>query len=82
MPFPSEPRPKREDIPAECDPADVLYELRLLGWEWRLWRNEVNGDMSWLRRHRMRATEWGRAALVVLPVIIAALLTLHILGGP
>lgn len=64
----TEPRPKREDIPEEVHPADVLQELRLLAWEWRYWRAEVNGDIGFLRRFRSAINDSVRLLVIGIPV--------------
>ena len=82
QPFFTEPRPKREDIPENADPADVLFELRMLSWEWRYWRSEVNGDLGFLRRFRGAVADAVRATAVIIPVlgfVLAALVAFRII---
>ena len=64
----TEPRPKREDIPDDVDAADVLHELRLMSWEWRYWRSEVNGDIGFLRRFRSALNDGVRVLVITVPV--------------
>ena len=73
MPFASEPRPQREDIPDQVDPSDILFELRLFSWEWRRWRAEINGDLVFLYRFRSALNDSVRILAIVLPVIAIAL---------
>lgn len=81
MPF-TEPRPRREDVPDNADPSDVLHELRQFAWEWRYWRAEVNGDLGFLRRFRAAVNDSVRALAVVIPVggfLLALLVALRVL---
>jgi hypothetical protein len=71
-------RPRREDIPDDVDPADVLYELRLFWWEFMQYRAEANGDLTWLKIFRARASEVGKVGLLLLPIGVAAWLGLHL----
>lgn len=81
MPY-IEPRPKREHIPDDADPADVLYELRQFRYDWSVWRAEVNGDLAFLKRFRAACNDTIHAAAVVIPIggfILAVLLALRVL---
>jgi len=84
-------RPLREDIPPDVDPCDVLYEVRLN--DARLnerldrfehafmdYRASINGDHAWLRLWRVRMSELGRVLLVIVPVVLGAVLTFHLLS--
>lgn len=75
MPF-LEPRPKREDVPDNVDPADILHEMRLFIWEWRYWRSEVNGDLGFLRRFRSALNDSVRFLVLSVPIIAATVATL------
>jgi hypothetical protein len=72
-------RPRREDIPDDIEPADVLYELRLFWYEFMRYRAEVNGDLAWLRNFRSKMTDLTRVLLIVLPVVVASLLAIHVI---
>lgn len=75
MPF-TEPRPRREDIPDDIDPSDVLFEMRLFVWEWRYWRDKTNGDLAFLQRFRSALNDGARALAIVIPVLAFTLATL------
>jgi hypothetical protein len=73
-------RPRREDIPEDVKPADILHELRLFRYEFERYREEINGDHAWLTGFRAWVTGITRLVMVVIPVLLAAALALH-LGG-
>jgi hypothetical protein len=75
MPF-TEPRPRREDIPDDIDPCDVLFEMRLYIWEWRHWRDKTNGDLVFLQHLRAALNDGIRAIAVIVPVLAFVLATL------
>ncbi len=61
-------RTKREDIPDDVSPGDVLYELRQFVDEFREWRNEVNGDLGFLSRFRSAINDTIRGTIIIIPV--------------
>jgi hypothetical protein len=54
--MPHMPQPRREDIPDDATPGDVLFEVRQHSWEWTEWRDSVNGDLAFLKRLRWFVT--------------------------
>ena len=67
-------RPLREDIPDEASPCDILYELRLLAYDFARYRYETNGDLGWLRSFRSKVNDGARILLALVPVVVAAAL--------
>jgi len=71
-------RPHREDIPEDVQPADVLYEVRLLWYELSKFRAEVNGNLTWLQSFRSKVRSASRFLLVVTPALLAAAIAFYL----
>lgn len=67
-------RPRREDIPDDTTPADVLLELRQLAYDFESFLEDRTSDLIWLRQFRAKVGDVWRLTLVTIPVVVAAIL--------
>jgi len=63
-----------EDTPPAPSNRDILFEVRTGNYEYRCWRDEINGDLAFLRQLRSMINHAVRVSIVAIPVTTALII--------
>lgn len=62
------PQPRREDIPDDASPGDVLFELRLLAHSFDEWRKGAEPGIRFAAKLRTMTRDGVRALVILVPI--------------